>query len=598
MNLASFKEISDKAYNAFQRFPITLLWTILGSIYCIYFIGKDGGDFFETHLNVFMTLVIGVSWLIAIQFLIEQFPNPKKWQWTKMVLLGLLFLFYWQLPTLVGHNDDPTYYVRFMLYFIAGHLGILFAPFIKSWNKNAHWNYIKSVGFSIGRSALFSGVLYLGLVLALLALESLFDIKISGKRYGQLFVFCLGTVNTWIYLSDFPKQILLQTTIYFHKALEVFVKYILIPLVLLYLIILYAYSLKILIQWELPQGWVSYLVTALAILGFAVQHIIDPIQKTLKSWSINTFHPWFYILLLPMVVLLFVAIFRRIDDYGFTENRYFVLLLAFWILGVTLYLLFSKGKRLKVLSISLFILALLSSFGFWGTFSISEKSQINQFKKVYLEVMKSDKLANQAQYRQLTSIIDYLADRKLVSKLDPIIGFSTHSIRLDTIENSKITYHHNTPQILLDHMDIKIDPDINFNYNDLYYNLYDGNTNSHSYPISGFDYFAELNFSDSGDNDIMEIGELWVKFDEKNTRLLLLDPKKKDTLLVIPIENKLRKLAKHGYNLNNAKKEELTITSSAEGIYAKVVLTQLGFYMDRDSISLHNGEIFLFLKQQ
>jgi len=68
-----------------------------------------------------------------------------------------------------------------------------------------------------------------------------------------------------------------------------FLFFALIPLVLLYIIILYAYSFKIIFQWELPKGWVSYLVTALALLGFLVQVIINPIQNTVKSWMINQF---------------------------------------------------------------------------------------------------------------------------------------------------------------------------------------------------------------------------------------------------------------------------------------------------------------------
>ena len=134
---------------------------------------------------------------------------------------------------------------------------MFFAPFITKWDKTAYWNYLISVGASIVRSALFSGVLYLGLILALAAIDALFDVSIDGKRYGQLFIFCLGIVNTWIYLSDFPKNILENTKVHINKALEVFVKYILIPLVLLYIIILYVYSFKIIFQWELPKGWVS-----------------------------------------------------------------------------------------------------------------------------------------------------------------------------------------------------------------------------------------------------------------------------------------------------------------------------------------------------
>lgn len=597
MNLPSLKEISKKAISALERFPITLLWAFLGSIYCIYFIEQDKGDFFKNHSNIVLTLILGVSWLIGIQFLIEQLENPKKWQWTKLVVLGLLFFFYWHMPKLVGFNDDPTYYTRFFLYFVSGHLFILFAPFIRKWDTNAHWNYIKSVSFSIGRSLLFSGVLYLGLVLALLAIDSLFNVDLESRRYGQLFVFCLGTINTWIYLSDFPKKVLKHTFIQFNRALEVFVQYILIPLVLLYLGILYVYSLKILIQWELPKGWVSYLVIALSILGFAIQHIIDPVQKTLRSWAINKFYPWFYILLLPLVLLLFVAIFRRIGDYGITENRYFVLLLAFWILGTILCLLSSKKKQLKTMSISLFILTLLSSFGFWGAFSISQDSQVKQFKEVYQTVIESNKLASDAQYGQLKSIIRYLADRKTISKLDPVVGISTHTIGLDTLENSETPYYHyNIPQLLLDSLAIKLDAKIDIDHNNNFYHLYQNRANTHNYLIGDFEYVALLNFDDYQDNK-MEIGELKATFDDKQVHFIFTDPKSKDTVMTIPFQNKLRELTRHGNNLNDLSNEELSLTSQSEKYQAKLIFTELSYYIEEKSIYLSSGQVFIFLKQ-
>src|SRR5699024_8061500 len=100
----------------------------------------------------------------------------------------------------------------------------------------------------------------------------------------------------------------------------------------------------------------SGLIIALSILGFSIHIIIHPVQRKQSSALINKFHPWFQILLLPLLVLLFIACFRRISDYGFTEPRYFLLLLDVWILGMTLYLLLAEKKRMHVLPISVFLM--------------------------------------------------------------------------------------------------------------------------------------------------------------------------------------------------------------------------------------------------
>lgn len=593
MNLPSLNEITEKGRKAFKRFPITLIWAIAGSFYFIGVINGSSSSF-DDHANLFITLVLGVSWFIGTQFFIEQLTAPKKWIWLKLVVLALLFLFYWHLPESQKLDDNPEYLTRFFLYFIGGHLFVFFAPFITKWDKAAYWNYLIAVGTSIGRSIVFSGVLYLGLALALVAIDALFDITIRGERYGQLFVFCLGIVNTWIYLSDFPKNIKENTTVHINKALEVFVKYILIPLVLLYIIILYAYSFKIIFQWELPKGWVSYLVTALALLGFLVQVIINPIQKNVKSWMINQFYPWFYRFLLPLIVLLFIAIFRRIGDYGITEKRYFVLAIAIWVLGMVLYMLFSKKKRLIVLPSSLLILTLIASFGFWGAFSVSENSQIHQFKKVFESVSTSNKIASNQQYDQLKSILDYLDNRESISKLDAITGMDMKNTFKDIIKKHSWL---DTDKVL-DSLGIALNPDEKNNtlYGD-YYNYYNNQENIRSYDISSYQYMAEVSLTDYMTKKT-KIGAYELFYNSTTLSLGLLLPEDSSKVIDIPIKERLKALAKYGNDLYKAEQEELTIISENDSIAIKLIFNDLGFYMKKDSISISHSRAFLFLKQE
>lgn len=600
MKFPSLTDITDKAQNAFKRFPITLIWVILGSFFYIFLLEENSSVLLKKYSGLLLTLLLGVSWLIGMQFFLEQLKNPKKWIGLKLFVLVLLFFFYWHMPDL-GHSDvDPTYYIRFFLYFIAGHLFVFFAPFAVEWNKEAYWNYLKSVAYAIIRSAFFSGVLYLGLVLALLAVDALFNIDIKGERYGQLFVFCFGIVNTWIYLSDFPKEILENRAIAFNKALEVFVKYILIPLVLLYILILYAYGLKILMQWELPEGWVSYLVTALALLGFLVQIIINPVQKSIKSWVINHFYPWFYILLLPLILLLFVAIFRRIGDYGFTENRYFVMVSAFWILGMAIYLLLDQKKRLKVLPISLFILAILASFGFWGAFSISKNSQVGEFQRVYKDVGAKDNMASFKEYEQLKSILSYLNDRDALSHLDDITGpaISIQGIHRDTSNGKLETYSWLNTQKILDSLGITLNPE-DLKHDDAYgnyYNYYGQGNTGRSLDIADYSSFAPLEIH-SNSPDSIPLGSYYIKYRSKSSKLTLHGIEDGKAFLEIPLGPKLEELTQYGKNLHSIDSDELIMEFKNDSTSAKLVFSNLGFYVKNDSIEISHSSIYLFLKQ-
>ena len=598
VGLLSFKEITSKAQLAFARFPATLIWVLLGSFYCMYKIGIPSYDFFDKEIPVLLTLILGVSWFIGIQFFIEQLNSTRKWQWLKSLILVLLLLFYWHLPDFGKHFVNPEFIIRFFILLIAGHLFVFFAPFVFKWNKEAYWNYLKTVGYAIVRSAFFSGVLYLGLVLALLAIQALFSLNIPDRWFGQLFVFCLGIVNTWVYLSDFPKNILQQTIIQFNKALEVFVKYILIPLIILYLIILYSYSFKILFQWELPKGWVSYLVTALAILGLQVQVFIHPVQKDLNSWTINRFYPWFYILLLPLIVLLFVAIFRRIYDYGVTENRYLVLVIAFWIFGVALYMLLSKSKNLKILPVSLFVLAILSSFGFWGVFEVSKKSQVKQFINVFEKVTKNGKLASREQYEQLTSIITYLDKREAVFNLDEIIGISLTTNNSNSPMPKFRNHDYLDPIIILDSLDITVDPNdlSTLKSTDDYYHYY-ANDKTQNLNIEGYSHLSPMRLNGYNDYN-QEIGRFKISFNLQEKVLMLYSQKNNKKAIELHLKEKLSALTKYGYNLEKVPSSEMQIYAQNDTVALKLIFTNLSFNKNKDSIALNYGEAFLLLKQR
>lgn len=591
--IPSFGEITERAIKAFKRFPVTITWAIVGTLFTLFVIENDPIKI-NFYLKAILTFILGVSWLIATQFFIEQF-TPKK-EWIKIITIALLFLFYWHLPN--NKDLDVISITRFILYLIAGHLFVLVAPFTLKWQKDAYFNYLQSIGIAIVRSVFFSLILYLGISLALLAIEHLFNVDIKDKRYFQIFIVCLGIVNTWIYLSDFPKNIYNKTAINYTKALEVFVKYILIPLVILYLIILYAYSIKILINWNLPKGWVSYLVTALAFLGFIIQVLIHPIQKTIKSRVINKFYPWFYILLLPLIVLLFVAIFKRISQYGFTEKRYFVLVLAIWILSITLYMLISKVKRIRVFALSLAIIALVVSFGFWSAFSVSKRSQINQFSKVFTKMKAKEFKITKEEDNQFRSIIQYLSNRNAINETTQFIGFNPE-------ETFKEMSGWSLASKLSDTLNIEVIDNKNNKSDNSYYYYSTGNSNT-EYDISDYDYFKQVNLHPganynfkSNKSRVSDVAQISMKdyglylYFKESTLKISKDTITKHLIDLKPFINRLKKEK----NNSNLTPEKLSIEAKFNDINIKLIFQRISINNKNDSLpKISNANAYILLK--
>ncbi len=445
-----FKDLNQKALSSFSRFPITLTWVIIGSFYLIGVYSFDDLEKINNITEIQLTLVLGVSWLIAAQFVSEALNHTKIYRFLlKLVILIALAVFYFYTTDNEGFLGMVVY-GQFYLLLLAGHVFIVFAPFLVTWDKNRFWDYLKSIIHAVLRSTLYAVILYLGLAIAVSALEILFKIEFNANIYLQIFIFCLGIVNTFVYLSDFPKLSDLKNEVKLSKAGEVLILYILMPLSLLYLLIVYLYAFKILIEWELPEGFVTYLISALSLLAFVIHIAIEPVRKTNKFKLIKLFYPYYFYAILPLLPLLFIALYRRIADYNFTELRYLGLVLAIWISGMLIYMVVSNQKALSLYAKSMFVLLLICTFGPLSAFKISVNAQVNELGELMRKAdEQSEKQFTELEYDRFESIIKYLSNREALHRTKEFFGFNPDSLFSETSSYKK-------PKKIVDKLGINI----------------------------------------------------------------------------------------------------------------------------------------------
>lgn len=274
---------------------------------------------------------------------------------------------------------------------------------------------------------IFAGILMGGLSLALYSVKTLFSIDIPEDVFESLMISCTAGFGPLYLLANIPAREEMdeeETTM--PKALKILGMYILVPILALYVVILYVYLLTIIIQWQLPDGWVSTLVSVLALGGLVTMAIVYPLAAQ-KDKPASWLFRYFPVLLMPLLVLMSVGIARRLDDYGLTINRGFVLILNIWLYGISVYLFLTRSRHLKWIVISFAVIAFLAVSGPWSVASITEKSMLNDLR---FELQQAGYLQEKSTQVQLTD-----KQRERISELSEYLSSTFGSGVFQAIES-------------------------------------------------------------------------------------------------------------------------------------------------------------------
>lgn len=122
-----------------------------------------------------------------------------------------------------------------------------------------------------------------------------------------------------------------------NRLFEVLLNYVLSPALLIYAVILYLYFIKVTVLWSLPKGAVAYIVVSFVSAMF--------IQKGCQVFLSKRYYDWFYkrasLAVLPALVMYWVGVYYRINQYGFTEPRVYLVVTGVILTGLAI-LFFTK----------------------------------------------------------------------------------------------------------------------------------------------------------------------------------------------------------------------------------------------------------------
>ncbi len=428
MKLPSVQQLYQEAQRAARRFPLVLCCSLAGAFAAVSRIESAVAWQSSTAYPIILASALGIPLLTALALAAE------KWKWSRGVSvgtqwLGVLMLVAYALTVPTGLvNEPPLHLIRFGLLGGGLVLLVMVAPYLRPGEVNGFWQYNKALYLRLFVTGIFSAVLFAGLSIALAALDNLFGVTVPEKRYLELWVLVAGIFSTWFFLAGVPENLdgLDQVQDY-PKGLKVFAQYVLFTLVIVYLVILYAYLLKILFQWNWPKGWVSSLIlgfSATAILSLLLMHPVR--DRSGHAW-LRAAGKWLYVALIPLIAVLFLAVMERIGDYGITESRYAGIVAGIWLSAQVLYFLFSRTKSIKFTIGSLCLGAFLVSVAPWGMLSVSERSQVGRLERVLVKdgilvdgrIRREHGRVTREDAQEISSIVSYLSDMHGYQSIQP-----------------------------------------------------------------------------------------------------------------------------------------------------------------------------------
>lgn len=434
-----FQETLSRANEVIFRYPMILVMALLAAIGAIYIVETERSEI-TSYIKFTICSCLGISLMFALKMLSQRIGKELLLQ-----VCGIVFLigFYYILP------DKKNSFTEVYAYIIAvtallSHLLVSFVPFLEKDRELRFWQYNKNLFINIFLTAVFTGVLTGGVELAILAVDKLFDFNFHDRIYRDTFFVLAILGSSFIFLLFNDKGLNnLEKDGTYPVVLKFFTQFILIPLLLIYVTILYFYSVKILINWQLPRGWVSYLVLAYSIVGILALLLVHPLkEENAKSW-VRIFSRAFYYTIVPLIVLLFTAIFTRILEYGYTEPRYFVLLLALWLLSIVVYFIFNKKATIKFIPVSLFLFgAFALVFPYLNAFSVAKRSQktelmniLNQHQLMSAGKINFQKKVTDTVRNEIADKFEFLAERKQSEFLSTLLNEKDQAELTDNIKN-------------------------------------------------------------------------------------------------------------------------------------------------------------------
>ena len=332
------------------------------------FIGKLGETLRFAPAEIFTTVYAFVTFTLAHE---EVFPIQEEYIALAPLIFGLSFILNrlchgkWRLI----YYLSPLVYVLFIktdlkdwitsTEYIIALLICPLAVILSDWIKENKRFAVRIIRYLVDwiAAGLLSLVAYLLVNAIVYSFGYIFDLHIPSKFsfYAFLSASILLTPLCFLTFNRQSEQAP-DRPIPGNSFLDILARYVLTPAVWIYTVILYLYFIRIAVTWSLPRGGIAYLVFGFILFATIIKALQPLLQKQPCKW----FYERFSLISLPALIMFWIGVGYRINQYGLTEDRIYLIVCGA-IMTLTIGLFFSQ-KWGRYLYATLSAVALLALF--------------------------------------------------------------------------------------------------------------------------------------------------------------------------------------------------------------------------------------------
>ncbi|MDY2827956.1 MAG: DUF4153 domain-containing protein [Sodaliphilus sp.] len=418
-----FRKLLDNSAKATKRFPVSLAFSVALTAYAIGWICNGYTPFFSQIVNYFFVLwlVYSIPFSMAVTLFAEDMPRRISRIAVTVGCNAALAL----LCADTAYFQTASFYSGYseMAIAIVSIVALFAAPFLRQRHPNdiPLWNFSSRIIGAVAISYAIALLLMLGIFLLLASFYFLFGIDFSDKAFFITAAVCHLLLAPMLIMQLVPqgdakrdpKPVLFSS---FGKSAT---HYLFMPLVAAYLVTLYVYAAKIIVSWELPCGWVSWLVTGLMASSILLIAVLYPMLFNGQSKRIDTDTARFLpLLIMPMLVLMSIAICRRISDYGVTTARVYVVIFNLWCYAVCIYMFVTRSRRTMPVITSFAVIALLTTINPVSVNDFVCRNMASQLKQSMLANGVTKLPINNEQYHAYINRLPQATKQEVGSKMD------------------------------------------------------------------------------------------------------------------------------------------------------------------------------------